>query len=300
MKTIAFDQHDDGLLTHPDFTRPLSDRGLARVEVLLRVEGDADLHKQGLAGWRQRVRLSVGEDAGASRTLYLKRYRRPPLGEQFGQRLRGYGDTAAIEWHWLTELARLGVPGPVPVAHGRVRRGPFEEASVVVTAAVPGVSLEKWVPQQSRPGGVLRDLRVRRGLSRTLAQVVARLHDNRLIHRDLYLAHVFIDDRLGADFADPSLTLIDLQRVFRPWLAGLWGAIPGAGWWRWVVKDLASLNYSTPADAASTADRVRWFKQYRGVDRLGRGDKLLLRWVTRKTRRIARHDARRNVRHRIG
>jgi hypothetical protein len=66
---------------------------------------------------------------------------------------------------------------------------------------------------------------------------------------------------------------------------------------RWIVKDLAALNYSTPARVASTADRVRWMKMYLGVRRLDATSRRLLYRVVGKTERIARHDAKRAVRH---
>ncbi len=59
-----------------------------------------------------------------------------------------------------------------------------------------------------------------------------------------------------------------------------------------MIKDLAALAYSTPAAAASSADRLRFWKQYRGATRLTPGDKAIIRAVARKTRRIARHSAR--------
>jgi hypothetical protein len=62
-----------------------------------------------------------------------------------------------------------------------------------------------------------------------------------------------------------------------------------------MVKDLASLNYSTPRAAASSTDRLRWWKWYRGSERLSSADKRIIRAVVRKTRRIARHSARRRL-----
>ena len=57
-------------------------------------------------------------------------------------------------------------------------------------------------------------------------------------------------------------------------------------------KDLAALNYSAPAVVATAADRLRFLKTYLGVACLGAGDRRLARQIARKTRRIARHDAR--------
>lgn len=293
-------QTRDGLTVHPDFAEPLAAAGLASLEAVLQTPGDDDLHKPGLAGWRQRLRLKLPAPGGGEpAVIYLKRYTKPPLKEQWANRKQGHADCAAVEWHWLTELDRLGVPGPVPVLYGSKRRRGLEAASVMATAAVPGEALERWVPRQLGPGGTLADRATKLRLIAMTADLVAKLHGQGLIHRDLYLAHLFLDPRVlapGSSDADPGdaslpggITLIDLQRMIRPRLR----------WRRWVVKDLSALNYSTPADAASTADRVRWFRRYRGLAgdaRLSPDDKALIRAVVAKTGRVARHDAKRNKR----
>ena len=249
-------------------------------DALMGAQSDIDLHKAGLADWRQRIQLTVPL-GGRPCTLFLKRYRRPPMDQQVNQRLAGWRDTAAMEWHWLTRLSELGIGAPVPVAYGARRSCLREQASLVITAAVPGVSLEKWVPAQI--DSTLADRAFKNKLSGALANLISKLHGRRLIHRDLYLAHVFLDT---TDLDSPTLTLIDLQRMIRPRLR----------WQRWVVKDLLALNYSTPVDAASTTDRVRWFKLYGGITRLSDADKKLIRAIAGKTRRVARHDANRNAR----
>ncbi len=64
------------------------------------------------------------------------------------------------------------------------------------------------------------------------------------------------DGDAAAIHQSPHLT--DLQRVFRPRLRGE----------RWLIKDLASLNYSAPAGLIARADRLRWLKRYLGVAKL--------------------------------
>jgi hypothetical protein len=115
-----------------------------------------------------------------------------------------------------------------------------------------------------------------------LARFVARFHQTGFVHRDLYLSHIFVDAADGR----PTFRLIDLARVFRPrWFRR-----------RWVVKELASLNFSTPPTSATATDRLRFLRVYLGRDRLGAADRRLIRRVVGKTGRIARHDARRRRR----
>ena len=74
-----------------------------------------------------------------------------------------------------------------------------------------------------------------------------------------------------------------LARVFRPrWFRR-----------RWIVKELASLSYSTPPNSATATDRLRFLRVYLGRDRFSAADRRLIRRVARKTGRIATHDARR-------
>jgi hypothetical protein len=244
------------LLVHQDHLEALTAAGLDSFDALMIAPGEAVLHKKGLAGWRQRVALRVGD-----RRLYLKRYIKPPWHEQVRLRLRGFGATAEVEWHWLRELPGLGLPGPQPVAYGCRRRAGLERQSLLLTDSVPGTSLERWVPDQL--DGRLADRGFKTRLAADLAGLVARLHASRLVHRDLYLSHVFIDE--------------------------------DARWRRWMIKDLAALDYSTPAAAASSADRLRFWLRYRGAQSLTPGDKPIIRAIARKARRIARHSARRRL-----
>lgn len=267
-------QHGE-LQVHRDHLEALHAAGLDSFDALMNAPGEAVLHKKGLAGWRQRVVLRVG-----ARNLYLKRYRNPPLREQLGLRLRGFRATAQVEWHWLRKLPELGLPGPRAVAYGCRRRAGLERQSLLLTDEVPGTSLERWVPREL--DGRLAERAFRARLGADLAELVARLHAARLVHRDLYLSHVYIDE--DAD-GSVRLALIDLQHVMRPTLR----------WRRWMIKDLAALAYSTPPAAASSADRLRFWKRYRGRMRLTAGDKAVIRAVARKTRRIARHSARRGL-----
>ena len=104
------------------------------------------------------------------------------------------------------------------------------------------------------------------------------------MHRDLYLSHIFIHD---AESDVPAVvggggavfTLIDLQRVFRP----IWRRL------RWVVKDLASLNYSTPAERVGRFERLRFLCRYARVCGHFGSARRLAPLIEAKTIRIARH-----------
>ncbi len=252
--------------------------GLTSLSALLNHRTATSLDKPGLPPWRERLRLELDDADGNTTVLFLKRYRSPPLRAQYHRIVAGSPrhSTAWIEWYWLNRLALDNVATMSPVAFAESMQRGRERASVIVTEAVPGQSLESWARGQQKRCDPARIIE--------LARYVRRFHSLGYVHRDLYLSHVFCDDQQSGE---NSFRLIDLQRLMRP---KMWKS-------RWVVKDLASLNYSCPERVASAADRLRFLKTYMGVDRIGSNDRTMIRRIVAKTRRIARHDDRRNRRH---
>jgi heptose I phosphotransferase len=118
----------------------------------------------------------------------------------------------------------------------------------------------------------------KRELVRQIARLVRRFHRAGFYHRDLYLCHIFVRDERGRF----TLYLIDLQRVRQK--------RPGQVGRRWLVKDLAALEYSASGGIVTRTDRVRFVREYLGVKRLDGAAKELVRSVTAKSGRIARHD----------
>ena len=113
----------------------------------------------------------------------------------------------------------------------------------------------------------------------TSADLAAKLHQAGLHHRDLYLCHFFVCE------AEPEqVKLIDAARVRR---------LPG---WpmrqRWIDKDLAQFWYSTLPLPITDAERNAWLDHYAERCELrARSVGPLRRAVERKSRSIARHDA---------
>ncbi|MCH8965786.1 MAG: hypothetical protein IIB58_12540 [Planctomycetes bacterium] len=266
------------LMVHPDYRKTLVDNGLCDLGVLLETPGDSRLDKRGLAPWRQRLVLALDTSNGMQK-CYLKRFTQPPLRQQLMNLLAGFASTAEVEFHWIRKLTELGIAAPQVVACGSRRNGFREVASLLLTAELHGESLEKWLPR----GAASLGWNLKRRLSQSLAALVAKLHNAGLVHRDLYMSHIFIAVNAENDI---TLSLLDLQRVLRP----RWRR------WRWIVKDLAALNYSTPVSAATNADRVRWLKSYLDKRSVSANQKALIRAVVRKTGRIARH----SVKHGLG
>jgi heptose I phosphotransferase len=120
---------------------------------------------------------------------------------------------------------------------------------------------------------------LKRPLIAEMAQWTAVLHRSHLFHKDLYLCHFFID---LSDEARPGrqLSMIDFHRLGRHrWTA-----------FRWRVKDLAQLLYSTYAVAEiDDRDRLRFWIRYRRALGLG-SSKWLLHMIRLKAGRYRRHN----------
>jgi len=286
---LAIDRLNDLLIVAP-FKEWLRTLHLDSLDALFAVPGEASLHKPGLGGWRERVRIEPTEcsasdprgEVGLTRpaTLYLKRFSNPPAQ---GRRLvrdarNGARSVAEVEWNWLHCCWREGLPCPMPVAMGSEFRGGRERRSALLMSAVAGQSLERGLAAAHAP-----DRPTLRTLLDATADLVKRFHRGGLVHRDLYCSHVFYDRDAGGNL---SLRLIDFQRVLRP--------VRGRA--RWIVKDLASLHYSAPAGVVTRTDRLRWLKRYLGLPKLDAPAKVLAWQVVGKTARIARHDRRRMAR----
>lgn len=253
--------------------------GLDTLEAWFHGNTGESLAKPGLEPWRERFRLMIPH-CGQPRTFYLKRFCNPPPAIRREIRRSGTGadSVAGLEWCWMHRLARDGIPCVKPIAYGQEMHGTRQRRSAVLSEAVPGRSLEAWADEWQASDRV----KLRPVLVHT-ARLIARFHALGYVHRDLYLAHLFYDPTQPMD---RSLHLIDLQRVMQPrWRRR-----------RWIVKDLAALNYSAPPHLLTQTDRLRWLKQYLKVSKLDRSARTLVDLVHSKTKRIARHDRRRHER----
>lgn len=163
-------------------------------------------------------------------------------------------------------------------------------------------------------------LHAKRQLIAAIARTARKFHGSGFYHRDFYLCHFFIrelvplpdsigspsptvgdaeggadtapvagpDDSLGIEVSSDrplpqwSIHLIDLQRVR---FAG-----KGRVGRRWIVKDLAALDYSAPAKIISRSDKLRFMRAYLGQRKFNGEARRLIGAVLRKSARIARHD----------
>ena len=277
-----FERVGFALVVNMRFKPALENLGLLEEGRIFEFQHGSELYKPGL-GRRIRMRFETMLN-GRPTWLYLKRVRHPRLRDQLDRILCGTVRHSRC-WHeryMIKQIGRHRIPGPVVVAYAEKMSAGYERTGVLVTEGIVGQSLEKFLPKHFRRGPNGHNLFRRREWICGLARLIGRFHRAGFIHRDLYLSHIFV--RLKTN-GDPIFCLIDLARAFRP----IWRKT------RWVVKDLAGLNFSTPRAIISAADRMRFFKLYLGVNRLGKEEKKLARRIIRKTRRIAGHQARHGV-----
>ena len=279
IRTSTTGHRPTALWIDPDCRDLFAARSLESLDDLFAVGSPAPLAKAGLPPWRQRVAIELSDDAGGRQRFYVKRFHRPPLREQLRRIVAGHAlsSTAGVERRWIAEIGAQGIAVPRVVAFGEQRTGVWERRSALVLAAVPGESLEQWAARQPTPD-------LPRSLLDGSARFVGALHRAGFFHRDLYLSHLFVD---GPTTATPRFCLIDLQRVFRRPIRRN----------RWLARELAQLNYSTPPRVLGPRDRLRWLDVYLAVTQPARlPRRQLIRDVLRWTERFARHDAARRAR----
>lgn len=281
----GLERQPDGIWLNALDAEPLAAIGLANPAALLRgpLPGADRLDKHGLPAHRQRARVTV-ESAGAAASYFVKRVERPPMGEQL-RRLASRGGRDSTAWresHMIRRLSEAGLPTMRCAAVAEEMAGPWERRSAIVVAAVPGESLERWLPRAW--GGLTRPDRT--ALVTQVAAVARVMHKAELFHRDLYPAHLFV---AWPAPRRPVVHVIDVARMLeRPRRRE-----------RWRVKDLAALHYGTPAIVGRT-DRLRFLRRYAGWldgpgQRAARHDwmRRVIGQVERRARRMATHDARR-------
>lgn len=158
---------------------------------------------------------------------------------------------ARNEYEALALLHKVGVDTMTSHAFGCRGRNPAKLDSFLITAELKDMtSLEDlcrdW-PANPPP------TRLRYALTWRLAKMARQMHESGLNHRDCYLCH-FLLDNATRDEALPRLYVIDLHR------AEIRKRIP----YRYRVKDVAGLHFSSMDIGLSFRDRFRFMKIYSG------------------------------------
>lgn len=231
------------------------------------------------------------DDAGRERAFYIKRHGRSSLKEYLKPllSLRWPILGARNEWNALMDFHEAGLPTMTPVALGQSGVHSFlitealEDCTKLSELAMPSrttngtpgaTDASSGTPASSAKRRIdppQANLPDRRRLVSRLAQTTRKMHQAGLHHQDYYLGHLLLPHSVT-----DRIYVIDLGRVRKQ--------VPLAR--RWIIKDLAQLNYS--ATGASRTERIRFLREYLG-HRIGRDDRRLIASITFKTDAIARH-----------
>ncbi len=165
-------------------------------------------------------------------------------------RLRAPVLGADREWNAIHRLAENGVDTMEGVAYGEKGGNPLSKTSFIITKDV-GRSWDARV--------VLQDLKVsvtvKRMIIKRLAQMIRKMHQCGVNHRDCYLAHFLVhrpfDLKAGKE-QDLKISVIDLHR------AQLRESVPI----RWRDKDLVGLLFSARDVKLTQRDIYRFMKEY--------------------------------------
>lgn len=267
MKNLAFDTWDHGRLTiNSDFADLFSRHQLTSCDAIWNFSLQAETAKA-LRTDRVTLRFTLQENDETPRVFYIKRHGRSSWKEFIKPWLHGQKPLlgAQHEWDALLAFHRRGLPTMTPVAVGFLGVNSF-----LITESLEGCEKLSAVI----PNGTISETE-RREVIDQVAAIAREMHASGLHHQDFYLGHLL--RKRSPSSTRGNLYVIDLGRVqpHGPWFAR-----------RWIVKDLAQLNYS--ARKVRKTERLRFLVRY--LQRMiADEDRGLIRSILRKTARIGRH-----------
>jgi heptose I phosphotransferase len=273
MREQKFIEISESCYVDSDYEAAFSESGLTSTDAVFSFNGGRNLSKDNLAKYRARLQFEISLPPV---TVFMKRYDRPPILVQLRNWLATHGriSCGVFDVKASSKLAEEGINTPKTLLYGEQWGAFFEKRSFIITEKIPNAeSLERKLPDCFKKPDTVEKLKLQRGFIAQLAVFIRKFHDTGYCHRDLYFSHVFYSD--SGDFY-----LIDLSRAFRPVVRSQ----------RFRIKDIAQLYYSAPAKNFSITDRLRFYMSYTGRNKLARKDKVFIRKVINKARRMARHD----------
>lgn len=256
-----------------DYSKSFGELGLTSIDSVFSFSDAHNLIKDNLSKHRSRLCFEINSPPS---TLFLKRYDCPPILTQIRNWLSAHKRVSCglFDIEPTIKLTAAGINTPVIIAYGEQWGIFFEGRSFIITEKIPNAeSLERKLPDCFDAPSTVEKLKLRRNFIARLAAFIKKFHETDYRHRDLYFSHIFYGD--GGQFY-----LIDLARTFKPCLFAE----------RFRAKDITQLYYSAPGGYFSKTDRLRFYLGYAGRDRLTNRDKLFIRKIINRAKRMARHD----------
>ncbi|GAB1265481.1 lipopolysaccharide core heptose(I) kinase RfaP [Aurantivibrio infirmus] len=156
---------------------------------------------------------------------------------------------AANEWRAINRLSSLGVKTLTPLAYGLRGANPAKIESFLITEELTGtISLAKYTERWPQYPPTFNS---KQKIIETVATISRAIHRDGINHRDLYICHFLLKRQIDL-LSGPVMHLVDLHR------AQCRSAVPK----RWLVKDLASLYFSSLDIGLTRRDIFRFLKIY--------------------------------------
>lgn len=216
-------------------------------------------------GWSGVSRVVLRDRDGNERVIFLKRQEDHVL-RTLMHPIRGI-PTFVREMENILALQSAGVPALKPVYFAE-RHVEDKQRAILVTEALDG-----FVPLNELNRENL-SAAARRKLVETVADVVRRLHQHKLVHNCLYPKHLFVRD----DEKCFEVHLIDLEKARKKWCRD-----------SAVFRDLDTLNRHSRDWTRS--DRRRFLKSYLAEKDAGQWRRLWKRLVSRAQEKTSRPSA---------
>jgi len=253
--------------------------GAGFVDTIMDWDVSDDFHaKQG----RSTGRLVLNQD---DLVVYLKRHWQLSWWNRLLACLfpAGKWTPAMLEWQNLQLAQREGFAVPEPLAVGQCIGPGLRLQSFLVIRELTGMlPLHQAIPLALSIMPETVFTRWKQHLLAQVADIARRLHARCFFHKDLYLCHFYVDQPQATDHLPGPLKLIDLHRFGYHRLTA----------WRWQIKDMAQLLFSTLGVAGlDNRDREWILEAYRGNARPTVYDDWLAAAVRSKARRYARHNS---------
>ena len=197
---------------------------------------------------------------------------------------------AMNEWHGVHHLHRLGIDTLNIAGYATTSGNPARRRSFIVTDEISNsISLEDFCARWKRsPPRTREEIRFKRWLIRTLAQMSRDIHNSGANHRDYYLCHFLLQRHGDPEVLSPQnsrLFLIDLHRM----------QIRRRTPIRWAVKDISGLRYSSMDLGLTRRDIYRFMRIYRSkpLKQILKKEKLFWRRVESRAKNLYEAEKRR-------
>ena len=242
---------------YPQYQQLLQQHQLANFEQLWHYQGDwFEPPNRERGGWSGVNFIELIDNSGKQHGFYLKRqqahmrrtWHHPIVGEP----------TFVREFKILDYLKNSGVYTPAIAFYASQ-----QDKAIILTAALTGfVSAEEWLKNHA-----LITFKQKKRLVMALAIAVKKLHQTSVVHRSLYLKHLFVKE-CGDNF---EVAIIDFEKSRISMLVALLR-----------LSDLITLCSRTPQ--INKRLKLAFFKQYFDISHLSQPYKILCSYVYRQSK----------------